>query len=255
MNQPVGFGMLEPSAYGPILVNRYDTNQTNSLIKTGVANGHKEILALCGFLQSAPMKSVALDVGANFGFFALAFARLLAPRKGVVHAFEAQRMIAYLAAGTVALNGVENLFLHHKAVGAEPGKLPIPQFNYNAEASFGSIEFGKEQREFIGQARKIEPESEELVEVVCLDQLGLNNVALIKIDVEGMEEVVLAGAQKLIERDRPVLFVEWLKSDKQKIVEFCKSRGYRTFELGINVLAVHKDRFDRYNVSIEVPEI
>jgi FkbM family methyltransferase len=229
---PVPPGLVVPSAYGPVLADRHDTHQTAALVRMGHAFDHGQIVSLCAFLGTAPEGAVAVDVGANFGLFALAFGRCRASRGGRVHAFEAQRMIAYLAAGTAALNGVENVFVHHQAVADRPGRVPIPQFDYNATASFGSVEFGPEQREFIGQPRRADPDRQEWVEVVRLDDLGLRGVHLAMADVEGMEEAVLRGAAGMLERDTPVLCVEHLKSDKDALVRFCKRYGYRVFDWG-----------------------
>jgi FkbM family methyltransferase len=46
------------------------------------------------------------------------------------------------------------------------------------------------------------------VETRCLDDYALENVAFIKIDVEGHEERVLRGGRKTLERHRPSLVVE-----------------------------------------------
>jgi FkbM family methyltransferase len=255
MPESVPFGMVVPSVYGPVIVNRYDTNQTDALVKTGQALTHGQIKALCAFLQSAPAGAVCLDVGAHYGLYGLAFARALAPRNGRVHAFEAQRVIAYMAAGTAALNGVENLFVHHRAVGAEPGRVAIPQFDYNRAASFGSVEFGDQQREFIGQPRLDQPGRREYVEVVRLDDLGLENVHLVKVDIEGMEEAGLAGARNLLARDRPVLCLEWLKSDRGRLLHFAKQLGYRVFDWGTDLLCVHPEKQHTYSVAIQLTEL
>jgi FkbM family methyltransferase len=92
-----------------------------------------------------------------------------------------------------ALNGAENVFVHHRAVGDHPGPIPTPQFDYKASASFGSVEFGPVQSEFIGQPRRADPDREEWVDAVRLDDLALRGVHLAKIDVGGMEEAVLLG--------------------------------------------------------------
>ena len=46
------------------------------------------------------------------------------------------------------------------------------------------------------------------VPVFALDELGLTDVRLIKIDVEGTATTVLAGAQRLLSEQSPVLYVE-----------------------------------------------
>ena len=43
-----------------------------------------------------------------------------------------------------------------------------------------------------------------------LDSFGFRNVSLLKIDVEGFEDEVLAGAERLIRESRPVILLEIL---------------------------------------------
>jgi FkbM family methyltransferase len=152
-----------------------------------------------------------------------------------LHAFEAQRVIAYMVCGTLALNAVENVIVHHLAVGATEGEIDIPKFDYRQNSSFGSVEFGSQQNEFIGQPRQA---SSEKVRQISLDSMRLQNVRLMKIDIEGMEEAALQGAQHTIERDRPLCLVEWIKSDKAALVQFFKQRGYTVLDYGMNILCL-----------------
>ncbi|MGW1888954.1 FkbM family methyltransferase [Streptomyces sp. NPDC002004] len=73
------------------------------------------------------------------------------------------------------------------------------------------------------------------VEVPCvtLDGLGLRGVGFVKIDVDGHELPVLRGAVRLLDRDRPALFVE-LESRIQPVapvVELLARHGYRGWVL------------------------
>src|SRR5262249_17294645 len=71
------------------------------------------------------------------------------------------------------------------------------------------------------------------VTVGTLDQFDLNNVRFIKIDVEGSERDVLAGARKTIKRDRPVLLLELLSGTYQdpgaETAAVCVDYGYDGF--------------------------
>ena len=231
----VSYTIVLPTAYGQVVVNRYDTNQTNALVKTSSAFDTQEIAVMAELAARLPEGSTIVDMGANFGLYTLAMARASAARSCVVHAFEAQRIIAYMACGTMVLNAVENAVIHHLAIGALAGQIDIPKFDYRQVSSFGSVEFGTHQTEFIGQTRA---PSTEKVQCVSLDSMALNNVKLMKIDIEGMEEQALDGAKISIERDRPLCLVEWIKSDKSKLVNFFKSRNYTVSEWGMNLLCL-----------------
>ena len=229
--------MVVPSFYGQVLVNRYDTNQTQALLKTRKSLDAEEIRLLQDIIKLMPPGAVFLDVGANFGLYSLAMAQTLKDSGGKVIAFEAQRQIFNMVCGSVALNSIENLYVHHLAVSDKAGFIDIPKLDYNVVSSFGSVEFGHAQSEFIGQ---VPGESTEQVRAVSLDELALPRVDMIKMDIEGMEELALAGATQLFSQQRPVAFIEWIKSDKQAIMDYFASRNYSVYDGGMNLLCVPK---------------
>jgi hypothetical protein len=59
--------------------------------------------------------------------------------------------------------------------------------------------------------------------------LKLERVDLLKIDAEGMEEDVLIGAFDLIAQHKPVMFIEFIKSDSEKLSHILSSAGYTVF--------------------------
>jgi FkbM family methyltransferase len=231
----VSYTIVLPTVYGQVMVNRYDTNQTNALVKTSSAIDMQEIAVMAQLAAGLPQGSTIVDMGANFGLYTLAMARTSAANGCTVHAFEAQRVIAYMVCGTMALNAIENAVIHHLAVGAQPGSIDLPKFDYRQVSSFGSVEFGAQQKEFIGQPRVA---STEQVALVSLDSMALHNVKLMKVDVEGMEDQALEGAKATIERDRPLCLVEWIKSDKTGLADFFKVRGYTVYDWGMNLLCL-----------------
>lgn len=233
----VPYTVILPTRYGQMLVNRYDTNQANALFKTAEAFDRAEVQLFIDLAGRLPAGTTCLDIGANFGVFSLAVAQVLAARGGKVHAFEAQRVIAYMLCGTTALNSLENLYVHHLAVGdTAGGSIDIPSFDYRKVSSFGSIEFGGTQNEYIGQP--VQAPSGDKVALCRIDDLGFAHVGLVKIDVEGMEAAVLRGAATLLARDRPWVLVEWLKSDRAELAGFFEQLDYKVYRLGGNLLCV-----------------
>jgi hypothetical protein len=68
----------------------------------------------------------------------------------------------------------------------------------------------------------------EPVNVIRLDGLRLEHCHFIKIDVEGMELLVLQGASALIERFKPILYVENDRAQKSDaLIKHLAAIGYR----------------------------
>jgi FkbM family methyltransferase len=153
-----------------------------------------EIQLLRSFIRYG---DTVIDVGANIGTHAVAFGNMVGPM-GRVHAFEPQRRLFTMLSGNVALNALESVVCHQAAVGDNMGHIvlppmPPPEVHFNFSAVSLMQGNGK---------------SGETVPLVTLDSLNLQRCAAIKIDVEGMETMVLAGAQQTIERCQPVLYLE-----------------------------------------------
>jgi len=141
------------------------------------------------------------DVGANIGAHTLALARIVGPQ-GFVYAFEPVRVVFNVLCANVALNGLENVQGVHAVAGATPGTELIPDLRYDEPGNFGSF-----NESYFGDGRPV-PRTP-------LDAFAeAERVTFVKIDVEGMEGAVIAGAQQLIARHRPVFFVENDRRDR-----------------------------------------
>lgn len=69
-----------------------------------------------------------------------------------------------------------------------------------------------------------------------LEELGSPRVSVIKIDVEGAESDVIEGARNLIQRERPVVILEWSKLnlpaygiEPEKLFNLCRDIGYKAY--------------------------
>lgn len=217
--------------YGWMLVHRFDSSQTAALTQVGISRDHEDIELLSKHLKGAGYGAVFVDIGANVGAYSFGVRRFCAE----VHAFEPQRIIFNMICGSIALNGWQNVYSYNVALGAEEGKIEIPQFDYNKQLSFGSIEFGANQKEPLSQVRKHDAHRQEYVPLRKLDSYAFQRIDVMKIDVEGMEADVLAGARDTILRCRPVILIEHGKSDRAVLQIVLESLGYgvqeyRTFD-------------------------
>jgi FkbM family methyltransferase len=197
------------TAYGKMFVLPHDVPRGIQIASTGQAPDHDDIVDLCGRLAARRngKTPVVLDVGANFGCFSLALAKLGAS----VHAFEPQPLFADFLRASAKLNGLR-IAVHADAVGAEIGTIFVPEVDYMKPRDFGMTKLS----EVAGRA----------VRLVSIDEMGLGYVDLIKIDVEGMEADVLLGARRTIEESRPLIFLEWNLSDPALLRRMLDDLGY-----------------------------
>lgn len=137
---------------------------------------------------------VVVDVGANLGAHTIAFAQTVT-NTGAVIAFEPQRGLYNMLCGSLALNSITNVDAYPYAVGRESGSTTIPPIDYDQPNNFGGVEMGN----YPDGLR---------VRQVTIDSLHLANLDFLKIDVEGMELDVILGAERTLDRLRPVISAE-----------------------------------------------
>ena len=163
---------------------------------------------------------VVWDVGANCGLLSMLFARLIGD-KGHVHAFEPISDNVELARRNLALNGVTNVTLHELALAREPGDRALlfdPARHTMGVLANVSVKMN---------------DWSETVPVRCetIDRLieaGVPEPDVIKIDVEGAGAEVLVGADKLLRRRKPAIYLELHASSREspewRVVEDLKQR-------------------------------
>jgi FkbM family methyltransferase len=246
----IGF-VLAASDHGTMIVNRFDYRMLDD--RRGIGVGFQILdggsfdpqevdlaLWLLGLRRRYFGDGVmALDCGANIGAHTIEWAKRMSGW-GWVLAIEAQERVFYALAGNIAVNNCFNARAIHAAVAAKPGRMRMPAPDYLSPGSFGSLELRRrEGTEFIGQPIDYSDEKTVPVGTISLDSLALPRIDLIKIDIEGMELEAIEGAVASIARCRPILIIESIKSDKVRLQQILEQQGYRLFEAGLNLLAVH----------------
>lgn len=180
-----------------------------------------------------------LDIGANIGLYTLAAARLVG-RSGHVHAFEPCSQTFERLEDNVQLNGLRNVTCHQVALSFE-----------NAEAELTLANGGFDAWNSLGKPYMGETTGCEMVTTVTLDSVvrehGLTGRnCTLKIDVEGWENQVLAGAEQFLSGDEaPLLCIEFTEEAALLAGSSC-CELYRTLErLGYRM----------FNVSSEPEEV
>jgi FkbM family methyltransferase len=214
---------------GTMFVPDTDAGQYWWLANTGASPEDEFIEAICGLLEDRP-RGTAVDVGANFGCWTLALA-------GYAHrvvAVEPQPGCYELLMRSVLANGLSNVRGIHAAAGAKQGSVRIPVLDLDAASNFGGVS--------VAIAHHEQPDAPMVdVPVRRLDDLLRGEqVSFIKIDVEGFEANVVAGAVDTMRRCKPILFVEMDHelTDADALCERIESFGYATEKRGGNFLGL-----------------
>lgn len=164
---------------------------------------------------------VVFDVGAHAGYFTLLATRLTSPGGRVV-AFEPDpRNLASLGAN-VRLNSLADVVVVGKAVADAVGRRGF-------RSGTGS-----------GTGRLSDSDHESTVETTTLDAYGLDSglaPAAIKIDVEGAELEVLAGAERTLTSHHPLIFLSTHGAElHRRCCEWLTARDYTLQPIGAETI-------------------
>ena len=224
------------SDYGLIIININDTTIGKSISQNGYwAIEDINLIKMLIDIQLQRCNSITFyDVGANIGTHSLALSKCF-PEKIKIRAFEAQRQIYNMLCGTVAINGLQNVYCHNIAIGDKDGEtLQLNLPDYDSPNNFGGFELIKP---LTSDNQDLSKFGAEVVSTIRIDSFD-EKVDFIKMDIEGMEDKALSGSVKTIETHRPICFVETMKSDINFIFEFFKSRNYIGFQKEFDLIAI-----------------
>ena len=196
---------------------------------------------------AATRQGCAIDVGAHLGTLSVIMARQFTR----VISFEPNQVNYSLLVANMAINQIDNvkcingaLYSHEAALSlgsADQQEVPVPidqtgQLDWRSSANLGALMFTE-------AGVNIFP-----TQAVTLDSLRLEDVVFIKIDVQGADGEVIAGAMATIRRCRPVVVFEWEELLSQQFAvtlmevrELFSNAGYV-----IDVLKIHNEKQTDY---------
>jgi FkbM family methyltransferase len=169
-----------------------------------------------------------IDIGANYGVYALSMAKKVGP-SGRVWAFEPASETAGLLAESIAINGFTQITLERKALSSASG---TAQLSLNKNSELNAL------------VRDASAGASETVQLTtldeCLDVYGWRDVEFMKIDAEGEEGKILEGGKRFFAELSPMVQYE-VKSDEQvqmEVVRAFAALGYDSYRLvpGLDVL-------------------
>ena len=206
---PDGFNQLQACRYGLMLFNKNDAYVGRSLKYYGeFSEGESEVFAM--FIKQG---NTVVEVGANIGAHTLFLSQLVGDR-GEVVAIEPQRIVYQTLCANLALNSTANVRAYQVGVGDKMGEIVVPYTDPNQPHNFGGVSLGDGEGE--------------QVPLITLDSLNLKRCDLLKLDVEGMECEVIAGAHDTLKRFKPIMYVENDRREKSaQLIQMIHELGYR----------------------------
>jgi len=202
------------SYYGKFIVGRHCHYQAEALVKTGFTHIEQELRNIFVLLATIPEHGLIVDAGANIGFFSIPVALQTKSKNIRVLAFEPQPQLYNALCGSVALNEMtDNVFVYNMGLGRHESVAAIDSVDYSKDADYGMVSLHEA------------PETEHpymrrgTAKIVSLDSMKLPALDFLKVDVEGYEIDVLAGARESIRAYRPWIWIEYNIIGKDTIKE------------------------------------
>jgi len=199
---------MEINNYGSIF---YPVNNRDEAVIKSMLNGRKwEKKILKIFNENITKEDTVLDVGSYIGTHTIELSKLAKK----VYSFEPVPLISACVEKTIKSMNITNVIHKNVGCGREKGSDFI-HTNYNGNSSLGGIRDHLFNQKFA-------------CEIVKLDDIIHEKIKLIKIDVEGSEWEVLAGAIGIIEEYKPIIILETFKRKRnlKLLDEFAEGFDY-----------------------------
>ena len=174
---------------------------------------HWEPRTLAFFYENAKSARTILDIGGYTGVYSVIAGKASVHSK--IHVFEPSHSTVAKLKENINLNNLgDRISVHNVALSNGKGNL----FSYSTE---------EEMIASTNRVSRIPSVNARSVVHSSLDSFQIENVDLIKIDVEGFESEVINGAEKTIERFKPVIIMECLdQKELDKISQMLISLSY-----------------------------
>lgn len=207
------------------------TKETSFLLLNGILPELAEYKLTKFFIKNLKENDIFYDIGANYGFYtylALEFCK-------EVHLFEPIPFVFDNLKNN--LKDYQNVFLNNIALSDKKGKIDlfIPESNSIISTAGSSIVQETTKAHSYQFKKKIEVEADTLENY--FKSHNLPNI--IKIDVEGAEEIVINGGLEFFKNNSPIISLEvWPPKEggeiSMKAVEKLRNLGYQSYLINKN---------------------
>lgn len=182
------------------------------------------------FRAVVPPGATVLDIGANVGYFTLLAGGLVGPG-GRVYSFEPVAEVYDRLQRNVQLNTMQHVHTYNVGLASEPGSRRI---FFSPRADSGSTSLAPYSVDA----------GNSVVQMTTIDRFigraGIERVDLVKVDVEGAEPLVLAGASGLLRKPHPPDWIVEVNRERlaglgftaQDVLSTFRSADFMLFRVG-----------------------
>lgn len=132
---------------------------------------------------------IAIDVGANIGWYSLLFSRIM-PKGSVVYAFEPDPLNYDLLVNNISLNKTDNIVPVNCALSDKKEIKKLYRYS--------SKNLGRHSLLDINSTDYVEVQTNVMDDFLSEKRVDFSRIKLVKIDIEGYEYFALRGAQKVL---------------------------------------------------------
>jgi FkbM family methyltransferase len=189
------------------------------------------------FLNLLPEKGILLDIGANIGIMTVHLARKPGCR---VIAFEPMPRNLKALRRIIGHYGLKNVTVMDCALGNEEGSVEMVMPMVGAVRMQG---LSHVLHDSIPENNNGEKVNVALHRLDLLPELQVDQITGIKMDVENFEFFVLDGGKEILQKHRPVLYIElWDNENRQQCFRLLKSLGYSTYVVEDSKLIIYSNQ-------------
>jgi len=197
--------------------------------------GAKDTWDLFHLRQYVVPGGVVLDVGSNFGYYAVNLAAAM-NRVGQVHALEPDPDNFEHLRRHIAWNGLDDV-VQAFCLGVSDHPETVAMKRHPGNSGHTAI----------APAGEIDGVTLTTLDAYC-ERAALNRLDVVVIDVEGYEERVLRGAEQTIARFKPIVFVELFAPVMEQQGSTPEAAARVLTDHGYKLFAAYKDRLEPLTV-------
>jgi len=215
---------------------------------TGRTHIEHEIQNILAIVHTLDDGSIIIDGGANIGFFTIPVAQFMRERNCKIISFEPQKQLFYALGGSVALNELDNVYLHNLGIGDKQSIAELSEMDYSKKADYGMVTLTEKSNHI--EVPYLRYNS---ADVITIDSMELPGCDFLKLDIEGYECQALRGAIDTIEKYRPWIWIEYNMAGEDNIK--AELKNISDYEYIIidwqNMLCAPKERIEASGIDFK----